>query len=131
MRISDWSSDVCSSDLRGEVIGTLVQPAQDWEGRHPLPPDAGKGTLDTLSVIAGLGELLQAGGRSEGNFPVFDGGQRYDLIFSDAGERVLEPTSYSISAGPARGRKPAYKTLRGHTIDRSEENTSALPSLIR
>src|SRR3546814_6055887 len=111
MRISDWSSDVCSSDLRGEVIGTLVQPAQDWEGRHPLPPDAGKGTLDPLSVIAGLGELLQAGGRCEGTFPVFDGRKRYDLIVYDAGERVLEPTSYSIY--------------------RSEEHTSELPSLMR
>lgn len=109
-----------SYDRRGEVIGTLVQPAQDWEGRHPLPPDAGKGTLDPLSVIAGLGELLQAGGRCEGTFPVFDGRKRYDLIVSDAGERVLEPTSYSIYAGPARGCKLDYKMLGGHKIERSK-----------
>src|SRR3546814_7071423 len=142
MRISDWSSDVGSSDLlnwgtdddseegarlveisydrRGEVIGTLVQPAQDWEGRHPLPPDAGKGTLDPLSVIAGLGELLQAGGRCEGTFPVFDGRKRYDLIVSDAGERALEPTSYSLYTGPARRCKLDYKMLGGHKIERSK-----------
>src|SRR3546814_20556550 len=113
MRISDWSSDVGSSDLlnwgtdedseegarlveisydrRGEVIGTLVQPAQDWEGRHPLPPDAGKGTLDPLSVIAGPGELLQAGGRCEGTFPVFDGRQRYDPLLSPPAGGGLAP----------------------------------------
>src|SRR3546814_17917720 len=130
MRISDWSSDVCSSDLRGEVIGTLVQPAQDWEGRHPLPPDAGKGTLDPLSVIAGLGELLQAGGRCEGTFPVFDGRKRYDLIVSDAGERVLEPTSYSIYAGPARGCKLDYKMLGGHKIERSKYVETARDRII-
>src|SRR3546814_15455865 len=46
--------------------------------------------------------------------------KRYDLIVSDAGERVLEPTSYSIYAGPARGCKPDYKMLGGHKIERSK-----------
>src|SRR3546814_11282421 len=33
MRISDWSSDVCSSDLRGRFLELL-------EARHPLHRDA-------------------------------------------------------------------------------------------
>src|SRR3546814_2528461 len=60
--------------------------------------------------------------------------KRYDLIVSDAGERVLEPTSYSIYAGPARGCKLDYKMLGGHKIERSkrsEEHTSELQSLMR
>lgn len=105
-----------SYDRSGKVVDTLVQPAQDWEGRHPLPPGAAEGTLDPLSVIAGLGELLQAGGRCEGTFAVFDGRKRYDLIVSDAGETVLEPTSYSIYAGPARGCRLDYRMLGGHKI---------------
>ena len=108
-----------SYDDAGDIVDTLVQPEQDWEGRHPLPADAGKGTLDPLSVIAGISELLQAGGRCEGSFAVFDGRKRYDLIVSDAGERMLEPTSYSIYAGPARGCKLDYRMLGGHKIERN------------
>jgi hypothetical protein len=109
-----------SYDADGDVVDTLVQPEQDWEDRHPLPADAGKGTLDPLSVIAGISELLQAGGRCEGSFAVFDGRKRYDLVVSDAGERMLEPTTYSIYAGPARGCKLAYRMLGGHKIERNK-----------
>jgi hypothetical protein len=109
-----------SYDAEGNITETLVQPEQDWEGRHPLPADADKGTLDPLSVIAGLAELLQAGGRCEGSFAVFDGRKRYNLIVSDAGEAVLPPTSYSIYAGPARGCRLDYEMLGGHRIERSK-----------
>lgn len=109
-----------SYDEAGDIVDTLVQPEQDWEDRHPLPADAGKGTLDPLSVIAGLGELLQNGGRCEGSFAVFDGRKRYDLMVSDAGERMLEPTSYSIYAGPARGCRLEYKMLGGHRIEKNK-----------
>lgn len=119
-----------SYDEAGDIIDTLVQPEQDWEDRHPLPADAGKGTLDPLSVIAGLGELLQKGGRCEGSFAVFDGRKRYDLIVSDAGERMLEPTSYSIYAGPARGCRLEYKMLGGHRIERNKYVETARERLV-
>lgn len=109
-----------SYDPGGDVVGTLVQPEQDWDGRHPLPAGATEGTLDPLSVIVGLGELLQNGGRCEGSFPVYDGRKRYDLIVSDIGEQVLEPTSYSIYAGPARGCRLDYEMLGGHRIERNK-----------
>ena len=109
-----------SYDADGRLTDTLVVPEQEWEGRHPLPADAGKGTLDPLSVIAGLAELLQAGDRCEGRFAVFDGRKRYNLIVSDAGEKELRPTSYSIYAGPARGCRLDYEMLGGHKIERSK-----------
>src|SRR3546814_2256660 len=34
MRISDWSSDVCSSDLRGVAFGDHVDRAHQPEQRH-------------------------------------------------------------------------------------------------
>ncbi|HMA13757.1 MAG: DUF3108 domain-containing protein [Bacteroidota bacterium] len=119
-----------SYDAAGDIVDTLVQPEQDWEDRHPLPADAGKGTLDPLSVIAGLGELLQKGGRCEGSFAVFDGRKRYDLIVSDAGERMLEPTSYSIYAGPARGCRLDYKMLGGHRIEKNKYVETARERLV-
>ncbi|HEY9549170.1 MAG TPA: DUF3108 domain-containing protein [Kiloniellaceae bacterium] len=107
-------------DPAGRVADTLVQPAQDWDDRHPLPPDAAEGTLDPLSVIAGLAGQLQAGGRCEGSFAVYDGRKRYDLVVSDAGETQLEPTAYSIYAGPARGCRLDYEMLGGHLIERNK-----------
>ncbi|WP_340117068.1 DUF3108 domain-containing protein [Pelagibius sp. 7325] len=109
-----------SYDRAGDITESLVQPEQDWEDRHPLPADAGRGTLDPLSVIAGLSELLQKGGRCEGSFAVFDGRKRYDLTVSDAGERELEPTDYSIYAGPAHGCRLDYEMLGGHRMERNK-----------
>lgn len=119
-----------SYDAAGDIVDSVVQPEQDREDRHPLPADAGKGTLDPLSVIAGLGELLQKGGRCEGRFAVFDGRKRYDLIVTDAGERMLEPTSYSIYAGPARGCRLDYEMLGGHRIDRNKYVETARERLV-
>lgn len=119
-----------SYDAAGDIIETVVQPEQDWEDRHPLPPDAGKGTLDPLSVIAGLGELLQNGGRCEGRFAVFDGRKRYDLIVTDAGERMLEPSSYSIYAGPARVCRLDYEMLGGHRMEKNKYVETARERLV-
>src|SRR3546814_15460526 len=47
-----------SYDRRGEVIGTLVQPAPAWGGPNPRPRDAGQGPLAPPAVLAGLGGLV-------------------------------------------------------------------------
>ncbi len=117
-------------DPDGDIAKTLVQPAQDWEDRHPLPADAGEGTLDPLSVVAGLSEVLQNGGRCEGSFPVFDGRKRYDLTISDAGETILEPTDYSIFAGKAHGCRLNYELLGGHRIERNKYAATARERIV-
>src|SRR3546814_1623867 len=55
MRISDWSSDVCSSDLAGIHVGVLVGFTSD--GR----PEVQRGVADRLAGgrIADLLEVLQ------------------------------------------------------------------------
>src|SRR3546814_5880404 len=45
MRISDWSSDVCSSDLRVETRHEIGKPGKEALAQHPrraeqIPPDA-------------------------------------------------------------------------------------------
>ncbi len=119
-----------SYDPKGDLVESLVQPQQDEEERHPLPANAGDGTLDPLSVVAGLSELLRNGGRCEGSFPVFDGRKRYDVFVSDAGEKVLEPTSYSIFAGTARGCRLDYKLLGGHRVERSKYAETARERIV-
>src|SRR3546814_19456510 len=64
MRISDWSSDVCSSDLVKKYGGNTVIPPLDLEVRDREfmvfvgPSGCGKSTL--LRIIAGL-ESIDAG----------------------------------------------------------------------
>src|SRR3546814_18147290 len=68
MRISDWSSDVCSSDLadggrqpRGEQPRTGAQRAADAAG----PDHFGRGARDRKSVVAGksVSVRVDLGGR--------------------------------------------------------------------
>src|SRR3546814_19499459 len=61
MRISDWSSDVCSSDLRAreaaeQVRGRLAQIASDAERESALSQDA----EETVSRLAAETEQLEA-----------------------------------------------------------------------
>src|SRR3546814_4272341 len=63
MRISDWSSDVCSSDLPGPhvMIAAVVHGnelcgaiALDWLFRHDVKPLKGKLSLGFMNVAAYL-----------------------------------------------------------------------------
>src|SRR3546814_12354929 len=65
MRISDWSSDVCSSDLELRLRGLELTLQRDDDGRwqvRGLPGD-GKSSNDPFSAIEGLGELQVIGGK--------------------------------------------------------------------
>src|SRR3546814_5317647 len=48
MRISDWSSDVCSSDLSGRIACDVANKAVE-------PVDAGEGQLDLLDQLGPVG----------------------------------------------------------------------------
>ena len=112
-------------DTAGDITEALVQPEQDLEDHHPLPAYAGEGTLDPLSVVAGLATLLQQGGPCDGSFAVFDGRRRYDLTVTDAGTATLEPNAYSIFEGEARGCHVSYELLGGHRVERNKYAATA------
>src|SRR3546814_17522929 len=52
MRISDWSSDVCSSDLRMRID---LKPTHKWEEIRKIMIASGRGT-DRIDVMIDLGE---------------------------------------------------------------------------
>src|SRR3546814_11396278 len=64
MRISDWSSDVCSSDLRPDAVGAGLHAVVDWAfaALRSHPHDILRGVLDVagLAVHAVLRIDLQA-----------------------------------------------------------------------
>src|SRR3546814_9882780 len=118
MRISDWSSDVCSSDLLGPA-GAVKRQARRQHPFRPAPHDL-FGELDRLDEIMRRIEMEQ---RHE---PAIDA-QRGHLItaldLADQFDRFERE-------GVGQPRDPALRAEH-HPFDRSEEHTSELQSLKR
>src|SRR3546814_2453845 len=96
MRISDWSSDVCSSDL-----GFSLRARRCWDFHQVCPQSAKRLNLRLDLRVAGVLDRIEAllAQHRPGATPL-----RYDLLLPDG------------AAG---------------TLDRSEEHTSELQSLMR
>src|SRR3546814_13585497 len=56
MRISDWSSDVCSSDLSGKLVDILTNPKSVQIGRHALKTYHVEEVQGVVFVYVGDGE---------------------------------------------------------------------------
>src|SRR3546814_14934645 len=73
MRISDWSSDVCSSDLRKDAKGLIRKDSlRGYDAANSLR-SVEEALLATASEQApGTAEALQAGNRAYGNVSVLE-----------------------------------------------------------
>src|SRR3546814_1356327 len=132
MRISDWSSDVCSSDLGGRTVAAAVDDGgirNEW-----VADDRGHRRIDTVRVEQVVlidddhPEILPDLGRARGKAPVVA-----TLCRGDIG-----PARVGIAADRARGRILPLIGQQGlfegiaHSVGvRSEEHTSELQSLMR
>src|SRR3546814_3584024 len=131
MRISDWSSDVCSSDL-GRFI------AQKETGRHFLRIEQETIVLRipaiSLAIVAGAKagavEQIDQFGRRDGrgcrqeNISLLKAPEEAIVIFDGDRRRYMKRFR-----GGARNRQHDIQSL--DRAARSEEQTSALPSLMR
>ncbi len=100
-------------DPQGDVSASVSPPAAD-DGREPVPPALQRGTLDPLSAVL---DLLIGLGASEGcdrSLPVFDGRRRYDMVFSEVGRRIVDPSRYSTFSGIALQCRVTYKPVAGY-----------------
>src|SRR3546814_5975595 len=105
MRISDWSSDVCSSDLFGAVGDGVADDLAAFDAALAYAASLGGGRVDVPA-----GEFRLSG----------------PLVFPDSSGLELVGTSKASAGGlNANG---ATKLIADH---RSEEPTSALQSLMR
>src|SRR3546814_1809040 len=109
MRISDWSSDVCSSDLNALnlLVGTTV-PAEQLPnafGKEPTTRDALPGDVSS-EVLLRRPDVLQA-------------------------EHLLIAENANIGAARAAFFPTISLTGTLGTLSRSEEHTSELQSLMR
>lgn len=115
-----------TSQLRGEPrnvtltygpqgdVSTSVTPPAEKDDREPVPPDLQRGTLDPLTAAL---DLLFAVGANQGcdrSLPVFDGRRRYDMVFSEVGRRIVDPSRHSIFSGIAQQCRVTYKPVAGY-----------------
>src|SRR3546814_9521030 len=115
MRISDWSSDVCSSDLafnrmteqlEGQT-GVLVNVNEQLEARRSF----------IEAVLSGVSSAVVS----------VDAGRRI-LLANAAAERLIGQSAESLTGQPLDDVAPELARL---LTGRSEEHTSELPSLMR
>src|SRR3546814_8577498 len=114
MRISDWSSDVCSSDLRIALrsILAVIRPKSAGERRKPAFRDAGANPGHELLIEA---DIMLGHQHSTQYFP-----------------RFHQMMQVSAAPGPAYGAAaPFIKRPLVLGKARSEEHTSELQSLMR
>src|SRR3546814_1878501 len=113
MRISDWSSDVCSSDLPGDYVEIL--------GRRPPHLDPPTVQLSVIGVASEVGIINPAGAI---------------IIIADRAHRELIGDDRRVHHGidvfaSAAARRAAQGAVDRRTDLRSEEHTSELQSLMR
>src|SRR3546814_1554219 len=146
MRISDWSSDVCSSDLRPRILPPV--PLARW-GR-PKPSTRSLGICRALGALfrAGLSQAFRAFRRSRPLFadaplapeptpllPNPDSSRREPMVKTDVGPRSRRSQAPnpdgSVDEGALAipGVSALTRTVERVNHNRSEEHTSELQSL--
>src|SRR3546814_8039570 len=132
MRISDWSSDVCSSDLnQGEsLVDDLTALVDDWDADHgPLRVCA----AGSEAPLAGHSlATLCVGRRCRGCDDATDacvGVVLENVALGLLGVEPGEPTAHVHQGGDPSGGAVAASKLAADL--RSEEHTSELQSLMR
>src|SRR3546814_1080597 len=121
MRISDWSSDVCSSDL---IAAALSERCGVADPDVFVSAGTGARVLDIMAALAARGP---ASARGLNPIGILDHMAAHDDV-------ALCPLIYGYVnyAAPASGTKPiAFTDAPRATADRSEEHTSELQSLMR
>src|SRR3546814_7980198 len=125
MRISDWSSDVCSSDLLQRRVFHLAPDQQRGEHRCDQPAAmlraaAGEVAPDLAPALGAVG-IAQAQHHRGPVAHRAKGGAHRDID--------LCPQDEGVDAGDPHHSQPCGKGTR--STSRSEEHTSELPSLMR
>src|SRR3546814_4419624 len=125
MRISDWSSDVCSSDLvldLADRVGGLVPRLvrEVGVGRHAVDLDA-----EALELGVVVGQVTELGGAYEGEVG------RVEEHHRPLALEVLVGHVHELALAEGGGLEGLDLGVDERHIWRSEEHTSELQSLMR
>src|SRR3546814_10155543 len=127
MRISDWSSDVCSSDLNGGDTNDVLAMLKSGL----TAPLSGMGTAFSSSLLGLSGSLILGfldiqAGRAQNRF--YTELENWLSSVTDLGSDLGAGLVHGV--GAPEDIKALTEQLRKLAL-RSEEHTSELPSLIR
>src|SRR3546814_7066405 len=111
MRISDWSSDVCSSDLRAR--------------RGDIDIAAGDDRIEAGREAGRVGSEIIRG------FGMFDGCRPHAGQRDVAAREAIDTDRAGVAGGRQRQRAAGGDQAARCAADRSEEHTSELQSLMR
>jgi hypothetical protein len=100
----------------GTIDGSATPPQPE-----PVPPAAARGTVDNLTAYFLLERQLARTGSCALAVPVFDGRYRYDLYFSDAGQKTLSTKAGQEFKGIAIGCRMMRQDPPGLTQDEKNE----------
>jgi uncharacterized protein DUF3108 len=106
-----------SYSANGAVQGSSTPPPSNI-----VAPDAARGTVDNLSAYLRLERQLATKGSCAMTVPVFDGRQRYDLIFTDGGRQTLQPEGGQNFEGVATACK---MTRYNRQVEEAEKDEGA------
>src|SRR3546814_3607052 len=131
MRISDWSSDVCSSDLRHGVEGPIKTPA-DLQGLKVRVP--GSKILQQYYRLAGANPTPVAWGETptaikQGVADALD--PAVEALYAFGFKDILSWVTFNAPVPDSQVYACNTQWLQGLPGDRSEEHTSELQSLMR
>src|SRR3546814_6106126 len=135
MRISDWSSDVCSSDLGGPAPGLPVELRTNFRAAWSPPQDYEGWDFDGQPVKEGVIQLDDSGEQPRAEMPLArsvpltldaNGTATTNVVVD---EPIGEPTMMAVEMDYADANGETLTSSR--RITRSEEHTSELQSLMR
>src|SRR3546814_10849472 len=127
MRISDWSSDVCSSDLFSVTIENPLDPAELAQFLHRRMPVYDKGGDGHYNLISALHKALRGSDPQASLYwlaRMLVAGEEPLYVL----RRLTRFASEDIGLADPQALVPC---LAAKDAYRSEEHTSELPSLMR
>jgi hypothetical protein len=130
-----WDGGVRKRTLDFQDDGTvdvelIEEDDDDDDAVTEVPPDSIPGSVDPISAIMSLAELMRTGGTCDGTIPVYDGKRRYDLTVRKDGTRRFQPNDYTIFAGEAIACRVDFERIGGFRVERSKYSRTARDRIV-
>src|SRR3546814_14885661 len=109
MRISDWSSDVCSSDLQMAVAAEIDVKLQRADADGQRGGEGGQGVFRRQAAGAAMAFKIEGMGCRAGQ-------HRGKIGRASCRERVCQYVSISVVAGTLKKKRNTIVVLTYHTI---------------
>jgi len=91
---------------------TVAEPPPEQD-REPVPDEMKPDTVDPMTAVVAVLQAVEQGRGCDVSVPVYDGRQRYDLIFKPTGREQIAPSNLSVFSGSAEACVIDYEPVAG------------------